>query len=252
MVHTALGMIKEEEKYPLSIKATDRDGEPALAYFNLIGPDGFPEFYAVDGTKELRLVPGTYSVISMMDVDEGTDHKGVALVGNPEINLNGPESVELDARKAKEIKVNVSKETEPNYRKLEYYRTIGESELNDIYIMPVWVDKMYAEPTKTVENGEFTLATRWRLAKPMLTINFKGQDLDDIPQAGSTLLKGKHNLETVFAGKGTPDDYIGLKLSWRANIRVLSRKYAREKSKWAGNLLIFRASNRKHQVSLSK
>ncbi len=216
VAHTALGMIKEEEKYPLTINATDRDGEPALAYFNLIGPTGVPEFYAVDGTKELRLVPGNYSVMSMMDVDEDTDHKGVALVGNPEINLKGPQTVELDARKAKEIKVNVPKETEPSYRKLEYYRASGETNLNDIYIMPVWVDKLYAEPTKAVKEGEFTLATRWRLTEPMLTINFKGQDLDDIPQAGSTLLKGKHNLETVYAGKGTPKDYNGLNVKGKA------------------------------------
>ena len=69
VAHTALGMIKEEERYSLTINATDRDGSPALAYINLLGPDGDPQFIAVNGTKELRLKPGTYSVMSMMDVD---------------------------------------------------------------------------------------------------------------------------------------------------------------------------------------
>ncbi|MFP7297132.1 S8 family serine peptidase [Neobacillus niacini] len=216
VVHTALAMIKEEEKYPLTINATDRNGSPALAYFNLVGPSGVPEFLAVDGTRELRLVPGTYSVMSMMDVDSDTDHRGVALVGDPEINLNGPQTVELDARKAKEIQVNVPNKTEANYRKLEYYRNTGEASMNDIYVMPVWVDKMYAQPTEKVEKGEFTLATRWRLAEPMLTIKFQGKELDDIPQAGSTLLKGIHNLAAVYAGKGAPEDYAGLDVKGKA------------------------------------
>lgn len=216
VVHTALAMVKEEEKYSLTINATDRDGSPALAYFNLVGPSGVPEFYAVDGTRELRLVPGTYSVLSMMDVDTDTDHRGVALVGDPEINLSGPTTVELDARKAEEIQVNVPDKTEANYRKLEYYRNTGEAKMNDIYLMPLWVDKMYAQPTKEVEKGEFTLATRWRLAEPMLTINFQGKELDDIPQAGSTLLKGTHNLAAVYAGKGASEDYAGLDVKGKA------------------------------------
>jgi len=216
VVHTALAMVKEEEKYSLTINAKDRNGQPALAYFNLVGPSGVPEFYAVDGTRELRLVPGTYSVLSMMDVDNDTDHRGVALVGDPEVNLDGPQTVELDARKAEEIKVNVPNKTEANYRKLEYYRNTGESSMNDIYVMPVWVDKMYAQPTKEVEKGEFTQATRWRLAEPTLTINFQGKELDDIPQAGSTLLKGIHNLEAVYAGKGSTEDYAGLDVKGKA------------------------------------
>lgn len=218
VAHTALGMIKEEEKYPLTLKAIDRNGSPALAYINLLGPNGDPQFIAVDGTTELRLPPGTYSAMSLMDVDADTDHAGVALVGNPEINLNGPQTVELDARKANEITANVPKETEANFRKMEYYRTIDGNIVNDLYLMPVWVDKMYAQPTSAVKNGEFTMNTRWRLTEPVLTINFHRQMLDDIPQAGSTLLKGHYNLDAVYAGKGTSEDYNGLNVKDKAVI----------------------------------
>jgi subtilisin family serine protease len=222
VAHTSLGMIKEEEKYSLTINATDRDGTPAQAYFYLLGPNGVPEFMSVNGTRELRLLPGTYSVMGWIEVDKDTDHRGIALVGNPEINLNGSQTVELDARKAEEIEVNVPNKTEATYRKLEYYRNTGESIVNDIYIMPVWVDNMYAQPTKEVEKGEFTLATRWRLAEPMLTINFQGKELDDIPQSGSKLLKGTHNLETVFAEKGAPEDYTGLNVKDKAVVVLRS------------------------------
>ncbi|PEC50993.1 peptidase [Bacillus sp. AFS096315] len=218
IVHTSLAMIKEDERYPLTLKAIDRDGSPALAYATLFGPSGKPVPVTIDGTKELRLSPGTYSVMSMMNVDTDTDHSGVALVGNPEINLNSPQTVELDARKANEIKANVPKETEATFRKLEYYRTINGKNYREAYILPVNPDKMYAAPTMAVKNGKFTMNTRWRLTEPRLTINFRGHEFDDIPQVGSTLLKGNYELETVYAGKGASEDYNGLNVKGKAVI----------------------------------
>ncbi|WP_163103327.1 S8 family serine peptidase [Peribacillus alkalitolerans] len=211
VVHTAVGMMKEDERYSLKINATDRDGSPNRAIVSLVGPNKNPEFMVVEGTKQLRLPAGIYSVMSLMDVDVNTDHAGVALVGNPEVNLNGSKTVELDARKAREYTVNVPKKNEAGFRRMEYYRTFGGyNTMNAMYILPVWVDKMYAEPTTAVNTGELDVSTRWRLIEPLLTINFKGNELDNIPQVGSTLLNGKHNFDAVYAGKGAPEDYKNL------------------------------------------
>jgi subtilisin family serine protease len=216
VVRTTMAMVKEEERYPLTLKATDRDGSPGQAYTVVFSENMDPQVYAVDGTLELRLPPATYSAMSLMDVDVDTDHAGVALVGDPEVKLNKPRTVELDARQAKEIKVDVPKKSEENYRRLEYHRTLGEMPVTSLYLMPVWIDKMYAVPTKEVKEGYFEQLTRWRLTKPLLTINFKGKELDDIPLAGSTLLDGKYNLSTVYAGKGSPADYDRLKAKGKA------------------------------------
>lgn len=216
VAHTSMGMVKEEEKYPLTFNATDRNGNPTLTYVGLVNKNMDPEFVAVNGTTEIRLQPGTYSAMAMMDVDTETDHRGVALVGTPEIKLDGPQTVELDARKAKEISVDVPKKTEPSYQRMEYYRSLDGKTMNAIYLMPVWIDKMYAVPTKKVKTGDFEFLTRWRLIKPYLEINFKGKVLDDIPLHGSTPLDGKYNLSTVYAGKGTPADYDRLKAKGKA------------------------------------
>ena len=215
-VRTTMGMVKEDERYPLTLKATDRDGSPGLAYVALVSKNMTPEFVAVNGSLELRLPPGIYSSMAFMDVDVDTDHAGVALVGDPEVNLNGPTTVELDARKANEITVNVPKKVEPNYQRLEYFRSLGDQKMNDLYLMPVWVDKMYAVPTEEVETGYFEQLTRWRLTKPNLTIKFNGLELDDIPLAGSTLLDGKYNLSTVYAGKGSSTDFGALDVQGKA------------------------------------
>lgn len=216
LVRTTMAMVKEEERYPLTLNATDRDGSKGQAYVVLFSEKMEPEVFAVDGSLELRLPPGTYSAMSLMDVDVDTDHAGVALVGNPEVKLNGPKTVELDARKAKEIKVEVPKKTEANYQRMEYHQTIGDMPMTSLYLMPVWIDKLYAVPTKEVKSGYFEQLTRWRLTKPLLTINFNGKELDDIPLAGSTLLDGKYNLSTVYAGKGSAADFDRLKAKGKA------------------------------------
>ncbi|WP_328590754.1 S8 family peptidase [Gottfriedia acidiceleris] len=219
VAHTSMGMVKEEERYPLTFKATDRNGDPALTYVALFTKNYYqPYFFAVNGSTELRLPPGTYSAMSMMNVDTETDHRGMALVGTPEINLDGPQTVELDARKAEEISVEVPKKTEPSYQRMGYYRSLDGTALNHTVLMPVWIDKMYAVPIKEVKTGDFEFLTRWRLTKPMLEINFKGKVLDDIPLEGSTLLDGKYNLSTVYAGNGTPADYERLKAKGKAVI----------------------------------
>lgn len=217
VAHTSMGMVKEEEKYPLTFNATDRNGNPALTAVALINKNfAKPEFILVNGSTELRLPPGTYSAMSYMAVDTETDHSGIALVGDPEIKLDGPQTVELDARKAKEISVEVQKNTEPSYQRMQYYRSLDGIPLTHSNTMLPWIDKMYAVPTEEVKTGDFEYLTRWRLTKPLLEINFKGQELDDVPFAGSTMLDGKYNLSTVYAGKGTSADYEHLKAKGKA------------------------------------
>ncbi|WHY72044.1 S8 family serine peptidase [Fictibacillus enclensis] len=205
--HTAIGMIKEDERYSLTLKATDRDGSEGLAYVALFSENMDPTFVEVNGTKEVRLPKGTYSAMSIMDVDSDTDHVGAAVVGDPEVKLNKAQTVELDARKAREITAHVPKKAEPSYRRMELFRKLGSKTVDDIWMLPVAVDKMYAAPTKKVKEGQFELLTRWRLTKPVLTINFRGNELDDLPQAGSTPLKGNLHAKAVYAGKGAAEDY---------------------------------------------
>ncbi|TYS67612.1 S8 family serine peptidase [Sutcliffiella horikoshii] len=216
LVHTTMATIKEDERYTLTLNATDRDGSPGLAYVVMFNDNMQPEAVAVPGTRELRLKKGTYSVMSMMDVDVNTDHKGVALVGDPEVVLDGPKTVELDARKANEITVKVPKKTEPMYQRMEYYQTMGTGTVHSVYLMPVWIDKLYAAPTKKTKLGEFEFLTRWRLIKPYLTMNYKGKELDDIVMNGSTLLEGKHNLKAIYAGEGSQADYDRLNAKGKA------------------------------------
>ncbi|MFJ7933271.1 S8 family serine peptidase [Sporosarcina sp. NPDC096371] len=211
VAHTTLGMSKEDERYTLTINAVDRDGSPARTQVSLVGPNYYPGFMIVEGKKEVRLPAGTYSVMTLMDVDANTDQAGVALLGNPEVQLDGPKTVDLDARKAHEYTVDIPEENEASFTKLEYHRTFGgENAVTGGIMLPAKVDKLYAEPTMAVNTGDFYMSTRWRLIKPFMTVNHGETTLDVIAQAGSTLFEGKHELAAVYAGYGAARDYDGL------------------------------------------
>jgi len=217
VAHTSMGVLKEGERYPVTFNAKDRNGNPTSSYVLLLNKN-IPTFAfkAVNGTTEVRLEPGTYSAMSFIQVDTQTDHMGVALTGNPEFKVDGPQTVELDAGKAKEISVEVPKNTEASFQRMDYHRSLDGKTTTHYFMMYPWVDKMYAVPTEEVKTGEFEFLTRWRLIKPLLEINFEGKVLDDIPLNGSTPLDGKYNLSTVYAGKGTPADYEGLDANGKA------------------------------------
>ncbi|MEE6449260.1 S8 family serine peptidase [Gottfriedia acidiceleris] len=219
VTHTSMNMTKESERYNLTLNAIDRDGSPNLAYSYVYNFEtGTYQKVAVDGTKTLRLPPGTYSVMSMMQVDTKTDHLGVALVGDPEFELKENSTLDFDGRKANEIKVKTPKASESSFRRMEYTRIAPNGGIGQSIQLPNTVDKVYVAPIKGVKFGSFETATRWRMVKPILTIKHNGVELDDFPQLGSTNLDGTYQLDTVYAGKGATEDYNGLDAKGKAVI----------------------------------
>ncbi|MEH7504151.1 S8 family serine peptidase [Neobacillus drentensis] len=219
VAHTTMSMVKEAEKYTLTLKAIDRDGSPDVASVAFFGEHLPGKFVYVDGTLDLRLPPDTYSAMSMMDVDADTDHAGVALVGDPEINFTKSMTIDLDARKANEITAivpNKTYKTEDRFLKMNYSRLMGNNGIYNSGLLPVVKEKMYAVPQGEVVKGTQELRTRWRKTKPVLTINFNGHELDDLVGFGSTPLKGDYSLHTVYAGKGATADYDLLKVKDKA------------------------------------
>src|SRR5699024_1500157 len=55
VAHTAMGLVKEDEQYPLTLNVIDRDGSPDFAEVMLIGADGLAMPVSVEGSREVRL-----------------------------------------------------------------------------------------------------------------------------------------------------------------------------------------------------
>ncbi|GGJ12621.1 S8 family serine peptidase [Streptomyces brasiliensis] len=205
VAHTAFGLVKEEERYTLTVHVKDRAGASTSAPLAVqqlaTGVDPFPTQVGDSGTLELRLKPGTYSVTSFLDVrgSHGADSLGLGFLAAPEITLDHDQEITLDGRKLREIKADVDRRTESRQLIMEYDRNAHGSDLFDAVQLPLTYDSIFAAPTGKVTQGSFEYRTVWRLAKPLLEVKGIGEAT---VQSGGTLLEGRTKLPLVDIGDG--------------------------------------------------
>ena len=210
--HTTLGLYIEEERYDLTLALKDRAGDYVSTWV-MLQKFGEPDPYFILTSTQpmtIRMRPGTYSLSSYVEVP-GRHHPdaiATVMMGDPEIVLDRDRTVTLDARKAVEATAIVPKRTEDRVMIMDWYRSDGgDSVIGDQYILPPWADEMYALPTKAVTRGEFEYGARWRKAYPLLTMTDRGREVRFLGQAGSQLYDGKKEVDAVYAGTGTPEEY---------------------------------------------
>lgn len=216
--------MKEDERYDLTLRATDLDGSPALATVVLQGrEDMWPSQYAVDGELTLRLPPGTYAAMSFMDVNVSADALGVALVGDPQIELTHDTVVELDARETTEITVDVEQDgLEPSQQRMEYSISAGTG-LVGAYRLPTTVDHLFAAPMSDITDGDFEYLTRWRLRTPFISVAEDGNPLDVTGLYGSAMPTEELTLDAVYAGTGTPTELAAVETDGNAVVITRDR-----------------------------
>ncbi|MGW0686283.1 S8 family serine peptidase [Streptomyces sp. NPDC002754] len=216
VAHTAFGLVKEEERYTLTVHVKDRDGKPAAAdlMYQQLAENTQPQPATVDdsGTVELRLKPGTYYLDSFLDVRgaHGKDSLGTAYLSDPEVKVDGDREITLDGTKLREVATRVSKDTDPHQTLVQYDRKAGGTDMFGMVQLPIQYDTLYALPTRPVSDGSYAYRTTWREAQPRITVD----GVDEVwEQPGSTLVEGSSRLALVNAGAGAPADYQGKKVT---------------------------------------
>ncbi|MFE9834628.1 S8 family serine peptidase [Streptomyces sp. NPDC005551] len=203
VAHTVFGLVKEEERYTLTVHVKDRDGAPVAADLTVQrlarDTDPLPAAVGDSGTLELRLKPGTYSLTSFLDVrgSHGRDSLGLGFLAAPGITLDRDREVTLDGRALQEIDAKVDRRTETRQLLMEYDRSGGGSDLFGAVQVPVTYDSVFAAPTGKVTEGGFEYRTVWRLGKPLLAVEGIGEA---VVQPGGTLTEGRSRLPLVDAG----------------------------------------------------
>jgi subtilisin family serine protease len=205
VAHTVFGLVKEEERYTLTVHVKDRDGTATPADLVLQrlteGADVVPAHVGDSGTLKLRLAPDTYSLTSFLDVrgSHGADSLGLGFLAAPEIVLDRDREITLDGQKLREIGTDVDRRTEPRQLLMEYDRSGGGNDLFDAVQVPLTYDSVFAAPTGKVTHGTFEYRTVWRLGKPLLEV--KGLTEATV-QSGGTLAEGRTKLPLVDVGDG--------------------------------------------------
>ncbi|MFF6999209.1 S8 family serine peptidase [Streptomyces sp. NPDC008313] len=214
VARTAFGLVKEEERYTLTVHVKDRAGAATAADLTVQrlaeGVDPLPAAVGDSGTVKLRLAPGTYSVTSFLDVrgSHGADSLGLGFLAAPEITLDRDRDVTLDGRELRELGADVGRRTETRQLLMEYDRAAGGSDLFGAVQVPVLYDSVFAAPTGKVTEGDFEYRTVWRLGKPLLQV--KGVD-DAVVQSGGTLIEGRAKLPLADAGTWTGGPLTGVR-----------------------------------------
>ncbi|MFF3786472.1 S8 family serine peptidase [Streptomyces sp. NPDC001933] len=223
VTHTALGLVKEEERYNLTIHVKDRDGAPTPAWLGVqhlvADEDPFPASVGESGTVQLRLRPGTYTVDTFLDVrgSHGKDSLGLGFLTDPEIVLDRDREITLDGRRLREIRAEVQKRTETRQLLMEFDRKANGADFGGGVQVPPKYDSVFAAPTTKPATGTFDYRTVWRLGKPLLEVAAGGVRLSDVTaQPGATFLDGRHRLGVVDAGTGTAAEYAGKDVTGKA------------------------------------
>ncbi|MDI1461938.1 S8 family serine peptidase [Catellatospora sp. KI3] len=220
VTRTSVGLLKEDERYDLTIKLVGRDGKPAAGYvgINLAG-DGWPWAQYVDGSTTLRLPPGAYTLTTSLDVaGEKPDRSGLAVLVAPEVLLTGGSAeVVFDARKARLLETQAPQRAEDRQRKVDFnvhYRDLDPYfDFRSAYQIPMAYDDIYVSPTQQMTRGDFTLTTRWRKGEALISVSAVAGlvQFDTMTQAGSALGTASETLRAIYAGKGAAADYSKVK-----------------------------------------
>ncbi|MFI0163640.1 S8 family serine peptidase [Streptomyces sp. NPDC017095] len=212
LAHTAFGLVKEEERYTLTVHVTDRAGAPAAADLSVqrlaAGEDAQPAHVDGSGTLRLRLRPGTYSLATFLDVrgGHGADSLGLGFLAAPDVGLDRDREITLDGRELREIRAAVDRRTETRQLLMEYDRQADGADLFGAVQVPLAYDSVFAAPTAKVTHGTFEYRTVWRLAKPRLEVEGVGEAT---VQPGSTLAAGRTRLALADVGDGPPTGVAG-------------------------------------------
>ncbi|MEV6424504.1 S8 family serine peptidase [Streptomyces sp. NPDC051662] len=223
VAHTAFGLVKEEERYTLTVHAKDRDGAPTAAPLTVrklaAGHDPFPAAVGDSGTLQLRLAPGSYALSSFLDVrgSKGKDSLGLGFLSEPEVVMDRDRDITLDGRQLREIRAEVDRRTETRQLLMEFTREANGATYGGAVQVPLAYDSVFAAPTREPATGTFEYRTVWRLGKPLLELTAGGKRIGEtVVQYGSALPDGRQRLRLVDAGTGSPGEYEGLSARGKA------------------------------------
>ncbi len=216
VTRTSVGLIKEDERYDLTVNLVDRSGDPAAGWvmFNRAGDELGPWSQYVDGSVTMRVAPGTYEATTILDVaGEGPDRSGQAFLVDPEIEVHQDTDATLDASKARLLQTTAPQASEDRQRKIDVDVLDGEgTELRSAYEVGPTVDDLYVSPTDSMTDGTFMLTTRWRKGEPLLSLGTPSgsERFPTLVQPGSPLGTRTDTVSTVYAGNGARSDYRGI------------------------------------------
>ncbi|MEV7236401.1 S8 family serine peptidase [Streptomyces sp. NPDC051020] len=233
-IRTTVGATKDVPTVDLTVNTIDRNGAPASAELAVFDLDNgvLRQVFPQGGTKTVALPLGRYSVMGVLYTMDQVSNQILnhTLAGKPMLELKADQTITLDARQGKEVKVATPKESEPNGYKLGYRQQLPGKPGMDFMkgaSSPLW-DHAYVVPTEPVTNGTFEFNFQQRRYSPTIRASYAGQEgaLPLEPVVYAARLYGPSTLQAVNAGMARPEDLAGKDLTGK--LAVVTRDATRK------------------------
>ncbi|MFE7245234.1 S8 family serine peptidase [Streptomyces sp. NPDC057580] len=233
-IHTTVGATKDVPTVDLTVNAIDRNGNPASAEIVAFDLDNgvVRQVFPQGGTTTVALPLGRYSVMGVLYTKDPVSGQILnhTLAGDPMLELKANQTITLDARLGKEVKVATPKESEPNGYKLGYRQQLPGKRGIDYMkgaSSPLW-DHAYVVPTAPVTDGTFEFDFQQRRYSPVIRASISGQEgaLPLEPVVYAARLHGPSTLQAVDAGMARPEDLAGKDLGGK--LAVVTRDATRK------------------------
>ncbi|NLT56631.1 MAG: S8 family serine peptidase [Actinomycetales bacterium] len=163
VTRTALGLVKETEKYDVEIRAIDRSGRPTSAFdaqlVNVETAEGFMSLPpVVDGVQRVRVPVGTWSVGTAVTEEDGVS---MSQVVRPEVVVDHDLTLTLDARTAKPLAAAVTDvRVSGVIGVVDYSWTSADAATNSSFLVWSDPDAVFQTPTGKVSHPGFASSAR--------------------------------------------------------------------------------------------
>ena len=200
-LRTSVAVGQEGVRHHLTLQTKDRGGKPVAGQLVLLGTTS-TRTEQIDGTGslDLRLPDDTYTAWFSAEVEgtHGPGSKGLAVLPVSTIKLDQDRTVVFDATKATQSTATTPQRSTVTASRLELIRDVAGSPWVDGWYPGPEYDSVWVLPTAKVTQGRFTLAARWRLSQPALTVG--GYDDLRVQRAATPLPAGVRSLDAVVDG----------------------------------------------------
>ena len=230
VTRTTVGATMQPPGFDLTVKAIDRRGDPShLGQYAWVynGETGFfREISLFRSSYTMRVPAGRYFVMGLVQTPDsgGLLAGSLTLAGSPEVAVDGPATVTLDAREGRKIDVRTPKVSEAHGFKLGFmYLPKGGPGLQVMFGMGgTGVDEAYAVPTPEVTEGAFDLIYSSRRYAPIIRASYQdGTPLPLMRGSFTANYDGHTKLRAVNTGAAGPAELEGLDL--RGKLAVIQR-----------------------------
>ncbi|MGI5486990.1 S8 family serine peptidase [Microtetraspora malaysiensis] len=223
VVTTAVGFVKDVERFDVTLRVLDRDGKPstgdAFVWDQNVEKLGRPEQHAVgeDGTVVLRLPRGEHTFMSQVfhNSAEGNRTWEYTYGAEPNVVIDSDRTITFDGSKAGPVTVDTPKPNQTDLARLGM--VMQDSTGTNSFGFEQWASgemKIYSIPFQGT-SSHFESYVGWSLSAPELQAQIVGPGEGPIEpaylggDAGSARIDGTRVLPVVNVGTGLPEDYAG-------------------------------------------